>query len=189
MRRFIMIWITLLALISTALTSVQAAEVSPSITCVEHYADHASIHFGYFASETVNGTGYFGPAGNFEGDLPPNTLDAGQHDDVFTVEVYGPASWQFVGADGFTFSLDVDVDTTGPDCDALSAQWHPGAVSIPITLASDCAWIEINNHDGGWSRVTSDGEPVLLHYGEALIGGPNQSSDPADYRAVATACY
>lgn len=63
------------------------------------------------------------------------------------------------------------------------------APSITVVLTTDCAFVEISNGDGGWSRVESDGEPVLLHYGESLIAGRSQSLEPADYRAVPTACF
>lgn len=191
MRRFIIVWISLMALLSAAITSVQAADVSLSITCVDHsQPDRLIVHFGYAASETVEGTGYIGPVGNFGGDMPPNILEAGQHDDVFTIEVYySPVIWQFVYGDGQVAQLSVDIDTTGPDCADLAEQWHPGAPSIYVVMESDCAFVEIQDAYGHWSQVTSNGEPVLLHYGEALIGGHNQSTDPDDYRAVATACF
>jgi hypothetical protein len=66
--------------------------------------------------------------------------------------------------------------------------WQPGAPSIDIPLTADCSFVEIQDPNGNWHPVTVNGEPVLLHYGESLIGG-DQSSDPADYQAVPTACY
>jgi hypothetical protein len=75
-----------------------------------------------------------------------------------------------------------------PRCSHNSDTWKPGAPSIPIEMYSDCGWIEINNHDGGWSRVESNGVPVLLHYGEALIGSHTQTADPANFRAIETEC-
>lgn len=76
-----------------------------------------------------------------------------------------------------------------PRCADDPTIWHPGAPSIPVMLTSDCAWVEIDNHDGGWSRVQSDGKDVLLHYGESLIGSSGQSTDPVDYRAIETGCF
>lgn len=183
----------LLVVVTLALLLVsrtQAADVSLSITCVDHsQPDRAIIHFGYFASETMEGTSYIGPVSNFAGDMPPNTLIEGQHDDVFTVELlYSPVLWQFVASDNSFYELSVDVATEGPDCANLDG-WKPGAPSIYIPLESDCAFIEIRDQYNHWHPVESDGERVLLHYGESLIGGPGQSTDPADYRATATACF
>lgn len=69
--------------------------------------------------------------------------------------------------------------------------WHPGASSIAVSLVSDCAYVEIQDAYGHWSRVSDTTHPdgILLHYGDSLIGGPGQSTDPDDYRAVATACF
>lgn len=162
-----------------------AAEVSLFVTCVDRsQPDRVIVHFGYFASATVEGTGYIGPLGNFGGDLPPNTLLAGQHDDVFVVEIYGPTFWQFV-SDKASSEVRVDRDTSGPDCGAQEAA---GTTSIAVQMNSDCAFIDIRDAYDNWHRVESNGAPVLLHYGEALISGPGQSSNAGDYRAVATDC-
>lgn len=81
------------------------------------------------------------------------------------------------------------VDTTLPYCGDSSDIWQPDAPSIPIEMTTDCAWVEIRDAYDNWHLVYSDGDLVLLHYGEALIGGRNQSTNPEDYRAVATSCY
>ena len=78
---------------------------------------------------------------------------------------------------------------TAPCGDSGEAGWQPGAPSIYIPMTSDCAFIEIQDAYAHWSLVTSNGEPVLLHYGQALIGSTSQSTDPADYRAIPTECY
>lgn len=67
--------------------------------------------------------------------------------------------------------------------------WRPGAPSIPVAMTTDCAFVEIRDEYNHWHLVLSNGEPVLLHYGEMLIGGHHQSLNPADYRAVPAACY
>lgn len=106
--------------------------------------------------------------------------------DLDTLIAIGDGTEFVLYYDGMTESIFAAPDT--PFCSDDNDDWQPDAPSIPIPLTSDCAWVEIDNHDGGWSRVEVDGEPVLLHYGDALIGGQNQSTDPADYRAVETAC-
>lgn len=87
---------------------------------------------------------------------------------------------------GTTESIFAASDT--PFCDQQNI-WKPGAPSIPIELTTDCAWVEIRDPFGNWSQVESNAQPVLLHYGEALIGGQDQNIDPADYRAIPTECY
>jgi hypothetical protein len=79
----------------------------------------------------------------------------------------------------------IDGNSSTPIC---GEGWQPGAPSIPIEMVTDCAYVDIQDEYGNWHRVEVDGVPVLLHYGEALIGG-SQTTDPAAYRAVATACY
>jgi hypothetical protein len=87
------------------------------------------------------------------------------------------------GADGYII---IDGNSSTPLCGSV---YEGDAPSIAVAITTDCAFVEIDNGDGGWSRVESDGVPVLLHYGEQLIAGRNQSLEPDDYRAVATACY
>ena len=99
-------------------------------------------------------------------------------------EQAGTATWQYWTPEGEVIVIVGDVDT--PPCDAPQ---EGDAPSIAVEIHSDCAHIEIDNGDGGWSRVEVNGEPVLLHYGESLIAGRNQSLDPEDYRAVEVACY
>lgn len=67
--------------------------------------------------------------------------------------------------------------------------WQPDAPSIFLPLISDCSFAEIRDEWGNYHLVESQGEPVLLHYGQALIGGYFQSDDPADYRIIPTECY
>lgn len=88
---------------------------------------------------------------------------------------------------GITESIFATEDA--PLCTDQSQDWKPDAPSIPIEQYSDCAFIEIQDVYGHWSRVQSGGADVLLHYGEALIGSIGQSIDPADYRAVETECF
>lgn len=69
--------------------------------------------------------------------------------------------------------------------------WQPDAPSISIILTSDCAFIEIVDAWGNYHRVTDRLHPdgIVLHYGELLIGGQQQSTDPTDYRAIETECF
>lgn len=93
---------------------------------------------------------------------------------------------QFGHWDGEAYVV-VEGNGATPIC---GSEYEGDAPSIPILNASsDCFYVEIDNGDGGWSRVESNGEPVLLHYGESLIAGRSQSLKPDDYRAVPTACY
>lgn len=83
------------------------------------------------------------------------------------------------------------VNWNTPYCDFTPVYdtWQPDAPSIPVEMTTDCAFVEIRDEYDNWHLVTTGGEPVLLHYGEMLIGGHHQSTNPADYRAVATNCY
>lgn len=74
-----------------------------------------------------------------------------------------------------------------PLCD--ETDWQPSAPSIFLPLTSDCSFVDIRDKWGNYHRVESDGESVLLHYGQALIGSPSQSINPADYRVIPTECY
>lgn len=67
--------------------------------------------------------------------------------------------------------------------------WKPGAPSIPIDLTTDCAFVYVQDEYGNWSQVMSDDVPVLLHYGQLLIGSADQSLDPTRYQAIPTECY
>lgn len=114
--------------------------------------------------------------------------------DLVTLIASGDGAEFVVYYDGTTESIFADPDQT-PACSRQS-DWQPGAPSIVIPLLADCSFVEIKNidpqtgqWDGGWSRVESQGEPVLLHYGQALIGSNSESIDPADYRAIPTECY
>jgi hypothetical protein len=185
MRRFIYLWITVLMLLSAALPAVQAADISLSITCVDHsQPDRAIIHFGYSASETVAGTGYLAPAGNFEGALPPNILEAGQHDDVFVVEVFGPMVWQFV-SENVTAELSVDVDTSGPDCDQVG-QYGPdgGLKTVSKDVAPGCYEWSIADDYGHWSTVATtcsqqEGDHVFVRL---VLGRDNPVTDETRYK-------
>lgn len=94
------------------------------------------------------------------------------------------ALWAYYDADGVY--VEIVGDATAVWC---GEEWQPGAPSVPLIMTSDCAYVEIVDPHGNWHLVTSDGAPVLLHYGEALIGGRNQSVDSADYRVIATPCF
>ena len=77
-----------------------------------------------------------------------------------------------------------------PFCGSPEAEPFEGdAPSIPVGLTSDCAFVEVIDSYGNWHRVESEGVPVLMHYGDSLIAGRDQSLAAEDYRAVATACY
>lgn len=68
--------------------------------------------------------------------------------------------------------------------------YKPSAVGVDVMMDSDCAFIYIDNLDGGESLVADvHGEPILLHYGEQLFVSPYGVDDPDRYRAEATACY
>lgn len=194
MFRLMRLFALLLLVIGTAVA--QAAEPpKPSfslfVSCIEKVSESGlpRVWFGYEASDTIEGIAYYGPSdgGGFIGD-PPNTLSKGRHEKVFGVELQEPgveAIYEFIANNGDSASLFAGADYKAPACGEV---WQPGAPSIAVTLTSDCAFVEIRDPYGHWSRVQSNGEDVLLHYGEALIGGANQSTDPADYRAIETAC-
>lgn len=198
MKHFIMIWIAVLALFSTALVSVQAddqpATVSLFVSCIENPSESGlpRVWFGYQSSAVVNGAADYGPSdgAGFIG-APPNTLQAGRHDRVFAVELQTEgvkAFYEFQTADGRLYSVFADASTKAPKCGAV---YQPGAPSIAVVMTTDCAFVEIQDPYGHWWRVTDKDHPdgILLHYGEALIGGQDQSTNPDDYRAVATACF
>jgi len=107
--------------------------------------------------------------------------------DLDTLTATGDGVEFVVYYDGTTESIFGDPDA--PDCHQQDDTWQPGAPSIPVPLNSDCAFIEIQDIYGHWSQVQSNGQDVLLHYGEALIGSSGQSTDPTDYRAVETGCF
>jgi hypothetical protein len=196
MKRFIIVWVVLMALISTALIVVaQDADVSLFVSCIENPSESGlpRVWFGYSASATVSGAADYGPLDGvgFIGD-PPNTLQAGRHDRIFAAELQTEgvtAFFEFIDNTGKGYSVTADAGTKAPKCGA--AVWHPGAPSIAVDVTSDCAFVEIRDAYGHWSRVADAAHPdgILLHYGEQLIGGPNQSTDAGDYRAVATACF
>jgi hypothetical protein len=91
------------------------------------------------------------------------------------------------------------VDWTTPYCDFSAPEpdgWKPGAPTILMEwkdITTDCALVDIDNQDGGWSwvehRVNGELTRVLLHYGENLTGGHHQSLETKDYRLVESACY
>lgn len=194
MKRFVIGWMVLIVLIVGMVMTAQAATVSLFVSCIEKVSESGlpRIWFGYQASTTVNGVSYYGPSdgAGFIG-YPPNTLEKGRHDRVFGAEIQvegTQAFYQFIADDGTTYEVWADATTKAPKCGANV--WHQGAPSIAVSLTSDCAYVEIQDDYGHWSRVSDAAHPdgILLHYGEALIGGPDQSTDPADYRSVATAC-
>ncbi len=93
------------------------------------------------------------------------------------------------------------VDWNTPYCDYStdnSDGWRPGAPTILMEwslITDDCAFVYIKNFtagqwDGNWSQVVlQDGTPVLLHYGQNLIGGHYQSTQTEDYYLEGTICY
>jgi hypothetical protein len=124
------------------------------------------------------------------GDIP-SEFSVGEHEKIFSVILLDGTSayWTVNGADVMN-TLIIRDDMDLPDCTAQPAP----TVDIPITLASDCAFIETKDYlngafTGHWSTVQSDDVPVLLHYGQDLIGSVHQSANSADYRAVATPCF
>jgi hypothetical protein len=172
-------------LILLLISRVQAATFSLFVSCI----DETGIYFGYQADEPFQGSSsvvFFG-GGEIIGDAPSN-FEAGRHDRVFGVQIAAEsaAHWEVTG-DNWSQRIYVDGSTAAGPCP--NDAWQPGAPSIYIPLESDCAFVEIQDTYGNWHRVESDGAAVLLHYGDSLIAGRSQSLDPADYRAVATACY
>jgi hypothetical protein len=137
-----------------------------------------------YVCQNANGVYQFSFTGDIDGWWINNAISY----DLPAKTAVGAGAEFVVYYNGTTESISADPEgercTVGPE-----GQWQPGAPSIEITLTSDCAWIEIDNHDGGWSRVQSDGKDVMLHYGDALIGGQDQSLDSSDYRAIPTNCY
>lgn len=188
------------------LFTAAAQDVYLFVDCVEQPTDQHGfvVWFGYSADATYDGlTGgivpFPGPGTGTVGFLsyPPTALAEGEFHNVFAVEIMdvrnAAVEWfMYDAAHSFSMYFDPHQDNA-PDCGEV--QDHLGdAPSIPIELTSDCAFVEVKDYfqgefTGHWSRVTSDGEDVLLHYGEPLIAGRNQSLDPADYRAVETACF
>ena len=111
---------------------------------------------------------------------------------VFAGEAF--VAYHIAGDEWFTIKGTPDTAPCGGDDNGEG--WKPGVPEITIPMTADCSWIYIKNKDprtgewdGNWSRVEIDGEPVLLHYGESLFGGQNQSASPDDYLAVAVNCY
>ena len=194
MKRFVMVWIVLMVLLSTALVSVQAATFSVFVSCIEKPSASGSVRvwFGYSAVGTINGTPDFGPldGAGFIGS-PPNTLQPGIHNRVLAAEIQTEGTtvfYEFQSDDGIGASIFATAATKAPACGTV---YQTSAPSIAVSLTTDCAYVEIQDAYGHWSRVTDAAHPdgILLHYDEALIGGQDQSTDPADYRAVPTACY
>lgn len=195
MLRSVTIAFIFVVLFSTALVAVQAANFTLFVSCIENPSESGlpRIWFGYEASETISGAADYGPSttAGFIG-YPPNILQQGRFDKVFAVEIQvegTQAFFEFIADNGDSLSLFADATTEAPSCDSLDNEWHPDAPSIYIPMTSDCAFIEIQDDYGNWSQVTSNGEPVLLHYGQALIGSNGQPTDPARYRVTETACF
>lgn len=85
-------------------------------------------------------------------------------------------------------TLTID-DQSRPTC--RTDAWQPGAPSIAVqpALHADCYFVQIVDQYGNWHWVEINGERVLLHWGDPLIGSPyGQSTNTEDYRAVATPC-
>ncbi len=104
---------------------------------------------------------------------------------VGDLTVWADGGAMFAYWDGTTYQV-TEGNAGTVNCDEV---FEGDAPSIPIPVTTDCSHIEISNGDGGWSLVESGGEPVLLHYGESLIGSHNQSDDPVDYRPIPVDCY
>lgn len=187
---YVVVIVTIFIFIALAFpVKAMAASVDLQLTCIEDRVDRFIIHLGYNASETVDGTSWFGPVLNSANNAyPPNVLQAGQHADVVAIEIYAPVLWQFV-YDTATEELNIPYPPSGPSCDSLSVVWHPGAVSIYIPMTANCNKVYIIDDYGHWSQVTSNNEPVILHYGEALIGSNDQPTDPARYKTEPVECF
>lgn len=182
MRRFIIVWISLLALLSAALGSVRAEGIT---VCRDTSVEWFRYRFSGI-DWTLDTLHYVADGASADGDTL--IADALREDNGDGIVFKDEALIGYHIGDGEWFILKGTPDTA-PCGDAGGEGWQPGAPSIYVPIESDCAFIEIRDLYGNWHRVESDGEPVLLHYGQALIGGQNQSTDPADYRAVATACF
>ena len=192
LRRFLIVWISLLALLSAGLTgnkvkAMQAADFAWLIDCQESEGAYVHYWVGYTSSADLPDS-YLAYIGNGPG-IYSGSYGAGEHHRVIDVLLPEADSSVWLVLYPQNISITISRETSAPACDSLPDQWQPGAPSIYIPMESDCAFIEIRDPYDHWHRVDSDGEPVLLHYGQALIGGQNQSTDPADYRAVATACF
>jgi hypothetical protein len=185
MKRFIIVWIALMALISTALGGVRSAQAGDITVCRDTSVEWPRYRFSGidWNADTLF---YVADGASAYGDTL--IADALTEDNGDGIVFAGEAFVAYYLGDGEWFTLKGTPDTAPCGGDEGNG-WQPGAVSIYIPMTSDCAFVEIRDTYGHWSQVTSDGEPVLLHYGEALIGGQNQSTDPADYRAIPTACY
>lgn len=87
-------------------------------------------------------------------------------------------------------TLIINGNETYPQCGVEG--WQPGAPSILIEPppGADCYFVQVIDSYENWHWVESNGQRVLLHYGETLIGNSRngQRINPDDYRAVATAC-
>lgn len=173
---------------------LRAASIELFADCQQSVEGGVKVYLGYSASDDVVGTSEveLSAGADVFGALP-STFEAGEHHRVFGVILLdgAEAHWTASGAD-FNNTLTIRGDMDVPTC--TGDDWHPDAPSIPIVLESDCAFVETRDYlngqfTGHWSRVTSNGQPVLLHYGQALIGSSGQSTKSDDYRAVETPCY
>jgi hypothetical protein len=173
---------------------VQAASIELTANCQQAVENGVQVFVGYNASEDFNAVSQLEFVGSAAliGDLP-DTFEAGEHTQVFSVLLLngGEAHWIVDGV-GVMNTLTVRDDMDLSDCQSPTEK--PATTDIPIELASDCAFIETKDYlngafTGHWSQVTSDGIPILLHYGQDLIGSAHQSADPVDYRAVETSCF
>jgi hypothetical protein len=95
------------------------------------------------------------------------------------------AMWAYYDADGVYVEVVGNGETVW-----CGEEWKPDAPSIPVVIESDCAHVFIRDSFDNWHLVTDANNPngIVLHYGQALIGG-NQSTDPTDYRSIPAACY
>lgn len=186
--------VLLLALLYIPLIPAQAADLTLTADCQQSLEHGVQVFVGYSASddfEAVSEIEFTGSA-SLIGDIP-SEFEAGDHTRVFSILLMeGAAAYWSVQSADTANALTVWDGMDLPDCQSEPAS--PPTIDIPIELTSDCAFVETKDYlngtsTGHWSQVTSDGVPVLLHYGQDLIGSAAQSADPTDYRAIATPCY
>lgn len=187
------IFMLLLTCLCINLLPVQAADVTLSADCQATTDNGVQVFVGYSASEDFEAvsTLEFTGSASLIGDIPA-AFTAGEHTQVFSILLIdGASAYWTVDSASVANALMIQDDMNLPDCNASQP---PPTIDIPIQLASDCAFVETKDYlngifTGHWSQVLSHNAPVLLHYGQDLIGSIHQSANPNDYRAVETACY
>jgi len=191
MRRFIIVWISLMALLSTALVSVQAATVSLFVSCIERKSESGlpRVWFGYESDALVDGVGYMGDSetSGFIG-YAPNTLRPGRFEKVFGVELQtdgAQAFFQFIANDDAAYEVWADASTDAPGCEQVGVYGPDGGLkTITKDVAPGCYEWSIQDDYGHWSVVAttcsqSEGEHTFVRL---VLGRDNPVTDEARYR-------